>query len=330
MRLARDLQQERRHATPDEQATLAKYVGWGASDAADFLRETPRRTWSANEHAIWQDLRDLTTEAQREQLRGSATNAHFTYDLYQPIWDVLMAAGFRGGRVLEPAVGTGHAFGLMPAELRAASRLNAVELEPFTATIAQALYPSARVQATGYEQARIARGTQDLVISNVPFGKFGVTDRRMDDFLTDRIHNYFFARALEDVRPGGLVVFVSTHYTMDSGEAAKVRRITDKTDNFSPTSIRSASSEDRDHGRVPRAGTGGSARGGGGGRGRRDRAAGAVGPGGRRRRVRDAGELARAGRSTGGTCRARPTTGSRGRRAGGCLLYTSPSPRDRG
>jgi hypothetical protein len=114
MRLARTLQQERRHATPDEQATLATYVGWGASDVADFLRETPRRTWSANEHAIWQDLRDVTTEARREQLRGSATNAHFTYDLYQPIWDVLMAAGFRGGRVLEPAVGTGHAFGLMP------------------------------------------------------------------------------------------------------------------------------------------------------------------------------------------------------------------------
>ena len=215
---------DRRYATPDEQDVLAKYVGWGDSAVAAFLDSHPRRTWTPSETRVWQAVQDATTAEERAALIRSAPNAHFTYDLYAPIWQALERYGFTGGRVLEPAVGTGHAFGVMPAQMQQASTLSAVELEPMTAAIAQALYPSARVQPVGYEEARIPRNTQDLVISNVPFGDFGVRDRRFPALLTKRIHNYFFANALEHVRPGGLVAFITSRYTMDAQATAKVRR----------------------------------------------------------------------------------------------------------
>jgi N12 class adenine-specific DNA methylase/2'-5' RNA ligase len=227
IRLVRTLQTEKRHATPAEQDALAKYVGWGATEMAAYLAEFPDYKWSANERAIWQELQDIYSDDERAALVGSTVNAHFTFDLYRPIWEALARFGFTGGRVLEPAVGSGHAFGFMPVEIRAASTLNASELEPLTAAIAQALYPSARVQPVGYEQARITKGSQDLVLSNVPFGDFGVQDKQFRGpltFLTESIHNYFFAKALEHVRPGGYIVFVTSRYTMDGPEWTKVRR----------------------------------------------------------------------------------------------------------
>lgn len=224
IRIIRALRAERRYATRAEQDTLAKYVGWGDTALASFLAEDPDPTWRGTERAIWQEIRDLTTEDERASLVRSSTNAHYTYGLYKPLWAALTRAGFTGGRVLEPAVGSGHAFGFMPAATMRASRLSAVELDTFTAAIAQALYPSARVQAVGYEDSAIARDTQDLVISNVPFGKFGITgDRLMPKFLRHRIHNYFFAKAMQHVRPGGLIVFVTSRYTMDGGAAQQVR-----------------------------------------------------------------------------------------------------------
>lgn len=223
IRLVKQLQAEDRYPTVEEQEALAKYVGWGAADLANLLGPTPRGDWSKNERAMWEELQALP-KAERDALLRSTPNAHFTYDLYVPIWEALVGAGFSGGRVLEPAVGTGHAFGFMPADVRAASTLNASELEPLTAAIAGYLYPSATVQPVGYQSARIASGTQDLVLSNVPFGDYGVTDTRLPDFLTERIHNYFFAKALEHVRPGGLIAFVTSRYTLDSIQFTKVRR----------------------------------------------------------------------------------------------------------
>ncbi len=191
---------------------------------AALLADHPNYSWSANWKDMWQELKDLLTDEQRAALSKSTQNAHFTFDLYRPIWQALERFGFAGGRVLEPAVGIGHAFGFMPAQMRQNSTLNATELEPFTATIAQALYPSARVQATGYEKARIPNGTQDLIISNVPFGPYGVRDSSLPQAVTRRIHNYFFAKALEQVRPGGYVVFVTSRYTMDGVETTAARR----------------------------------------------------------------------------------------------------------
>jgi N12 class adenine-specific DNA methylase len=224
MRLAKELHAEKRHATLEEQETLARYVGWGSSELAAFLADSPKHNWKATEKAVWQELRDITTEDERRALAKSTLNAHYTFELYTPIWEALERHGFAGGRILEPAVGTGHAFGTMPAQLRANSTLLASELETLTATIAAKLYPSARVQNSGYEKARIPQGTQDLVISNVPFGSYGVDDQLIPEKLRKPIHNYFFAKALTHVRPGGLIVFVTSRYTMDGAEHTGFRR----------------------------------------------------------------------------------------------------------
>lgn len=224
IQLAKQLRTERRYATATEQDTLAKYVGWGESAVADYLGDSERYDWRATEKTLWKEIQDSTSKDERAALKASSLNAHFTFDLYRPIWDVLRQAGFEWGRVLEPAVGTGHALGFMAPDVRANSIINAVELEPITAAIAQALYPSAHVQATGYEASRIARGTQDLIISNVPFGKYGVRDPHLKPYLTKSVHNYFFAKALDHVRRGGYIVFVTTRYTMDSPEATGVRK----------------------------------------------------------------------------------------------------------
>lgn len=222
IKLLKQLTAENRYATVDEQEILAKYVGWGANDMAERLGDEPKASWSANETRIWQELRDVLTEEERENLRESSPYAHFTYDLYGPMWQALVKAGFTGGRVLEPSVGTGHAFGLMPPDMRHASVLNGVELEPITAGIAHHLYPSARIQAVGYEQARIARNSQDVMVGNPPFGDFGLTDKRMPHIATRRIHSYFFAKALEHLRPGGLLAFIATHFMLDGTDPEQV------------------------------------------------------------------------------------------------------------
>lgn len=224
IKIIKDLQQTQRHATPEEQETLAKYVGWGASEMAQYLNEYPGYGWSTPQREAWTELHELTTPEERQALVRSTPNAHFTFDLYRPIWAALDRFGFAGGRILEPAIGAGHAFGMMPASIRANARLQGVELDPITATIAQALYPSAKVQAVGYEKSRIAKNTQDLVISNVPFGAFGVVDKSKPASITHRIHNYFFDKALDHVREGGYVVFVSSRYTLDATTESAFRR----------------------------------------------------------------------------------------------------------
>ncbi len=222
IKIVRALHDEKRYATVEEQEELAKYVGWGG--LAAYLADHPPYGWNDPNKRRWSQIQDLTTPEQRRQLVHSTLNAHYTYELYVPIWEALQRAGFESGRVLEPSVGTGHAFGAMPADMREASRLNAVELEPITASIAQALYPSSRVQAIGFEEAKITRGTQDLVISNVPFGDYPVVDRSMPKELKGNIHNYFFNKAIDLVRPGGLMLFVTSRYTMDGPESAATRR----------------------------------------------------------------------------------------------------------
>ena len=227
--LLKRLDTEHRYATPTEQDLLASYVGWGDSAVNQFLATKPRPKWSARQRHIHERLHAATTDAERKALQASRVNAHFTFGLYVPIWEALTRHGFTGGRVLEPAVGTGHAWGLMPPQTRESSRLAGVELEPITAQIAAALYPAAKVQATGYQDSRITRHSQDLVISNVPFGNFPVFDKALPVSKDWSIHNYYFAKALEHVRPGGLIAFVTTHQTMDAATSAKFREyVTDR------------------------------------------------------------------------------------------------------
>lgn len=223
IRLIQQLRVEGRWATADEQDILSSYVGWGSSAVSQYLNTYQKPGWSSNEIAIWNELRQLPAD-EREKMGGSTLNAHYTFDLYPPIWEAVTHAGFSGGRVLEPSVGVGHAIGFMPPDVRGASRISAVELDPFTAAIAGHLYPSVKVQTTGYEKAIIPRNTQDLVISNVPFGNYKVVDPSMAREVQEAsIHDYFFAKALDHVRVGGLVVFITSRYTMD-GQANAVRR----------------------------------------------------------------------------------------------------------
>ena len=227
--LLKRLDTEHRYATPAEQDLLASYVGWGDSAVNQFLETQPRKKWSARQRHIHDRLHAATTDTERKALQASRVNAHFTFGLYVPIWEALTRHGFTAGRVLEPAVGTGHAWGLMPTQTRESSRLAGVELEPITAQIASALYPAAKVQATGYQDSRITRHSQDLVISNVPFGNFPVFDKSLPVSKDWSIHNYYFAKALEHVRPGGLIAFVTTHQTMDAATSAKFREyVTDR------------------------------------------------------------------------------------------------------
>ena len=217
------LDTEHRHATADEQHTLASYVGWGDSAVNQYLAEQPKKKWSARQRHIHERLQAVTTPAERNDMKASRVNAHFTFGLYTPIWDALTRYGFTGGRVLEPAVGTGHAWGLMPAETRESSTLSGIELEPLTAKIAASLYPTARVRAIGYQDSDVPRHSQDLVISNVPFGNFPVFDKALPEASKWSIHNYYFAKALEHVRPGGIVSFVTTHMSMDAATSQPFR-----------------------------------------------------------------------------------------------------------
>ncbi|MEP6672014.1 MAG: DEAD/DEAH box helicase family protein, partial [Chthoniobacter sp.] len=203
------LDAERRSATDDEQRALVKYVGWGGIPQvfADF--GPPE--W----HEEREQLKRLLTPDDYAAARASTLNAHYTSPtVITGIYEAVERLGFAGGRVLEPALGVGHFFGLMPAEIAARSRLTGIELDPLTASIARHLYPDADVRAQGFESARLVEGSFDLAISNVPFGDYKVSDPEFDErnFL---VHDYFFAKGLQQVRPGGLLVFITSKGTLD-------------------------------------------------------------------------------------------------------------------
>jgi N12 class adenine-specific DNA methylase len=223
IRLLKRLQAEARPASPDEQRTLARYVGWGASELARIVGAAePDDTRDQTTRA---ELRALLPESEFLAVRDTILNAHYSYvDVPRALWRAVQHLGFRGGRVLEPSVGVGHFIGTMPADLRATSQIHAVEIDPVTAAIAQQLYPTAHVQAVGFEVAKLPPAYFDLAIGNVPFGNYGVADPTFQSPerapLARSIHNYFFARALDLIRPGGIVAFVTSRYTMDGLNAA--------------------------------------------------------------------------------------------------------------
>ena len=207
--IIKEIAEDNRRATYDEQALLARYTGWGAPKLKEFFSDYSFGSASPYDQrmkARRDSLRGLLTDEEWSRMRESILNAHYTFDLYREMYEALQHHGFEGGNVLEPAVGSGHAFGLMPAQMMKNSRLTGVEIDPITAQIASALYPNADIQQTGYEESLIASNTQDLAISNVPFGEFSVADQKMPSAITKSIHNYFFGKALSHVRPGGLVM----------------------------------------------------------------------------------------------------------------------------
>ena len=201
------LEQENRNATPEEQSVLAQYVGWGGlPDAFD-----PEKTGWAREY---QELKDLLSEQEYEMARASTLNAHYTSPtVIKAIYEAVGGMGFTSGNILEPSMGVGNFFGLLPDEM-SGSRLYGVELDSISGRTAQKLYPNAEITVAGFETTD-RRDFYDLAVGNVPFGNYKVSDKPYDK-LGFSIHNYFFAKALDQVRPGGIIAFVTSRYTMDS------------------------------------------------------------------------------------------------------------------
>ena len=207
IRTLEKIEGEHRTATPEEQEILAKYVGWGGlADAFD----SSKANW-ANEY---QELKSLLSPEEYASARESTLNAHYTSPvIIQAIYDAVGKMGFTRGNVLDPAAGIGNFYGCLPEEM-VGSRLYGAELDGITGRIAKQLYPHADIQITGFENTTYPNDFFDVAVGNVPFGQYKVSDRQYDkhNFL---IHDYFFAKTLDKVRPGGIVAFVTSKGTMD-------------------------------------------------------------------------------------------------------------------
>lgn len=212
IRTLEKIEEENRIATPEEQKILAKYVGWGGlADAFDDKREN----WAKE----YQELKNLLLPDEYASARSSTLNAHYTSPvIIQSIYAAIGQMGFEKGNILEPAMGTGNFFGMLPEKMKD-SRLYGVELDGITGRIAKQLYPNADIKITGFEQAEYPNDFFDAAVGNVPFGQYKVADRIYDkqNFL---IHDYFFAKTLDKVRPGGIVAFVTSKGTLDKQNPA--------------------------------------------------------------------------------------------------------------
>jgi len=208
------VEKENRQATPEEQAVLSRYVGWGGvQDAFDESKPA----WAAE----YKELQSLLTPEEYASARASTLNAHFTSPtVIKAIYEAVGNMGFKAGNILEPAMGVGNFFGLLPDEMQN-SRLYGVELDSITGRIAKQLYPKADITVAGFETTD-RRDFYDLAVGNVPFGSYKVPDKAYDR-LGFSIHDYFFAKTLDQVRPGGVVAFVTSRYTMDK-QSPEVRK----------------------------------------------------------------------------------------------------------
>ena len=215
------LEQEHRGATAEEQQVLSQYVGWGGlADAFD-----PGKDSWAKEYA---ELKGLLSEDEYAAARSSTLNAHYTSPtVIRSIYDAVERMGFRSGNILEPSMGVGNFFGMLPDTMQD-SRLYGVELDSITGRIAKKLYPQADITVAGFETTD-RRDFYDLAVGNVPFGQYKVNDKAYNK-LGFSIHNYFFAKAIDQVRPGGVVAFVTSRYTMDSKDSTARKHMAERAD----------------------------------------------------------------------------------------------------
>ena len=215
------LEQEHRGATAEEQQVLAQYVGWGGlADAFD-----PNKDGWTKEYA---ELKGLLSEDEYAAARSSTLNAHYTSPtVIRGIYDAVERMGFRSGNILEPSMGVGNFFGMLPSSM-ADSRLYGVELDSITGRIAKKLYPQADITVAGFETTD-RRDFYDLAVGNVPFGQYKVNDKAYNK-LGFSIHNYFFAKAIDQVRPGGVVAFVTSRYTLDSKDSSARKHMAERAD----------------------------------------------------------------------------------------------------
>ena len=215
------LEEEHRGATAEEQQVLSQYVGWGGlTDAFD-----PGKDSWAKEYA---ELKGLLSEDEYAAARSSVLNAHYTAPVViRSIYDAVERMGFQSGNILEPSMGVGNFFGMLPTSM-ADSRLYGVELDSITGRIAKKLYPQADITVAGFETTD-RRDFYDLAVGNVPFGQYRVNDKAYNK-LGFSIHNYFFAKAIDQVRPGGIVAFVTSRYTMDSKDSTARKHMAERAD----------------------------------------------------------------------------------------------------
>ena len=215
------LEEEHRGATAEEQQVLSQYVGWGGlADAFDPSKDS----W-AKEYA---ELKGLLSEDEYAAARSSVLNAHYTSPtVIRAIYDAVEQMGFKSGNILEPSMGVGNFFGMLPDSMQD-SRLYGVELDSITGRIAKKLYPQADITVAGFETTD-RRDFYDLAVGNVPFGQYKVNDKAYNK-LGFSIHNYFFAKAIDQVRPGGVVAFVTSRYTMDSKDSTARKHMAERAD----------------------------------------------------------------------------------------------------
>ena len=217
----KQIESENRNATPEEQHILSHYVGWGGlADAFD----PDKAGWRAE----YDELKGVLSPEEYAAARASTLNAHYTSPtVIRAIYDAVENMGFQTGNILEPSMGVGNFFGMLPESMKS-SRLYGVELDSITGRIAKQLYPKADITVAGFETTD-RKDFFDLAVGNVPFGQYQVSDRAFDK-LGFSIHNYFFAKALEQVRPGGVVAFVTSRYTMDAKDSAARKYIAQRAD----------------------------------------------------------------------------------------------------
>lgn len=218
VRLLKSLEAADRPATAEEQQVLSQYVGWGGMASA----------FSPNNRR-YEQLRSLLTEDEYKAARASVLNAHYTSPvIIKAMYTALGQMGFEGGKVLEPSMGVGNFFGMLP-ESMVSSQLTGVELDSISGRIARKLYPNADIKITGYENTKFADNSFDVAIGNVPFGDYSLHDKRYDkDHLL--IHDYFFVKTLDKVRPGGIVAFVTSKGTLDKANPAARRLMAERAD----------------------------------------------------------------------------------------------------
>ena len=221
IRTLQAIEAEGRSATPEEQTVLSQYVGWGGlADAFDPDKDSWAREYT--------QLKELLTPEEYAAARASTLNAHYTSPtVIRAIYDAVEQMGFRTGNILEPSCGVGNFFGMLPESMQG-SRLYGVELDSITGRIARQLYPGANITVAGFETTS-QRDFYDLAVGNVPFGNYRVNDKAYNQ-LGFSIHNYFFAKALDQVRPGGIVAFVTSRFTMDSKDSTARKHLAERAD----------------------------------------------------------------------------------------------------
>ena len=216
IRLLKELEANGRQATSEEQETLSRYVGWGG--LAEFFKET-------NPH--YQELKDLLTENEYSSARATTLDSFYTSPvIIDNIYTVLQNAGFEGGNILEPSMGIGNFFGRMPQEIQEHSKLFGVEIDSLTGRIAKQLYPEAHIDVKGFEKTSFKNGSFDVAVGNIPFGDFSL----QYDKQSLKIHDYFFMAALDKVKDGGIVAFVTSKGTLDKHDNTFRKKLAEKAD----------------------------------------------------------------------------------------------------